>query len=88
MNISKTTPEIVIEIIEEKKGSSAVTVESSSRLIDDLHYDSLSTVEIVMNFEDKFGITIPEEDVLKLKTVQDVIDYIEIKVKEKDAICA
>jgi acyl carrier protein len=43
----------------------------------DLNADSLDTVELIMEFEKEFGVSIPDEDTQKINTVQDVIDYIE-----------
>lgn len=44
--------------------------------IDDLGADSLDIVELIMAFEEEFDIEIPDEDAEKIKTVQDVLDYI------------
>ena len=41
-----------------------------------IHSDSLDVVELVMSFEDEFGIALPDEDVAKLKTIKDIVDYI------------
>ena len=54
-----------------------VTLEAS--FADDLGADSLDTVELIMAFEEEFDIEIPDEDAQKIKTVKDVIDYIEAK---------
>lgn len=54
---------------------SQVTLEAS--FVDDLGADSLDTVELIMAFEEEFGIEIPDEDAEKIKTVKDVIDYVE-----------
>ena len=51
-----------------------------SRLVEDLHLDSIDAVEIVMEIEHEFGIYVEDDDTLRMKTVQDVIDY----VKEKE----
>lgn len=51
-----------------------VTPEAS--FIEDLGADSLDTVELVMTLEEHFGITIPDEDAEKLRTVKDAVDYI------------
>ena len=59
--------------IEEEK----VTEESS--FIDDLGADSLDTVELVMAFEEKFGIEIPDDAAETIQTVQNAIDYIQSK---------
>ena len=54
---------------------SQVTPEASFTA--DLNADSLDTVELIMEFEKEFGISIPDEDTTKINTVQDVIAYIE-----------
>ena len=51
-----------------------VTAEAS--FIEDLGADSLDTVELIMSLEEKFNIEISDEDAEKIKTVQDVVDYI------------
>ena len=56
---------------------SEVTMEAS--LVDDLGADSLDVVELVMALEDAFGIDIPDDDVAGLKTVGDVVRYVESK---------
>ena len=58
-----------------------VTVEAS--FIDDLGADSLDTVELIMAFEEEFGIEIPDEDAEKMSTVGDAIKYLEEHVKEE-----
>jgi len=69
--------EQVKEIIVELLGvdPDKVTMEASFR--EDLGADSLDLVELVMEFEDKFGETISDEDAQKIKTVGDVVRYIE-----------
>lgn len=54
-------------------------VTHQASFVDDLGADSLDTVEMVMAFEEEFGIEIPDEDAEKIKTVQDAIDYIQKK---------
>jgi acyl carrier protein len=49
--------------------------------VDDLGADSLDTVELVMAFEEAFGIEIPDEDAEKIATVKDAIEYIEKHAK-------
>lgn len=53
------------------------TITENTNLQEDLGADSLDLVEIIMEFETKFGLEIPDEDILKLKTIGDAIKYIE-----------
>jgi len=55
-------------------------VTPGSNLLDDLGADSLDVIELVMQFEDAFDIEIADEDAENIKTVKDVLDYIETKV--------
>ena len=66
----------IAEIIEEVTGiePSEVTLEKS--FVDDLDIDSLSMMTIVVNAEEKFGVTIPDEEVKNLKTVGDAVTFI------------
>ncbi len=48
-----------------------------SKLIEDLGADSLDMVEMLMTLEEEFGISIPDEEAMKLKTVQDIVTFIE-----------
>ncbi len=66
----------VITLIAEKLGKKKNAITLKSRLVEDLGADSLDVVELVMTFEDEFGVSLPDEDVAKMKTVGDVIDYI------------
>jgi acyl carrier protein len=66
----------VKKIIAEQLGVEEEEVTSEASFIDDLGADSLDTVELIMAFEEEFGIEIPEEDAEKIATVQNAIDYI------------
>ena len=59
-------------------GPDEVAPEAS--LVDDLGADSLDTVELVIAFETSFGIEIPEADVDRIRTVQDAINYVEMRI--------
>lgn len=72
--------ERVKKIIAEQLGLSEDEVSAESSFVDDLGADSLDTVELVMAFEEEFGIEIPDEDAEKIATVQNAIDYIKEKV--------
>ncbi len=67
----------VREIIVEQLGVEVEQIKLESNFIDDLGADSLDTVELIMSFEEEFGIEIPDTDAEKIKTVKDVVDYIE-----------
>jgi acyl carrier protein len=66
----------VKKIIAEQLGVEEEEVTSEASFIEDLGADSLDTVELIMAFEEEFGIDIPEEDAEKIATVQNAIDYI------------
>jgi len=67
---------MVKEIIVEKLGVNESEVTENASFVDDLGADSLDTVELVMEFEEKFDLEIPDEDAEKIKTVGDAINYI------------
>jgi acyl carrier protein len=67
----------VTQIVIEHLGVDADKVTPEASFIDDLGADSLDTVELVMAFEEAFGVEIPEEAAEKIGTVKDAIDYIE-----------
>ncbi len=71
--------EKVIGIVSEQLGVPKDEVKRESSFVDDLKADSLDVVELVMEFEDEFEITIPDDDYEKIRTVGDAIDYIEQK---------
>tara|TARA_R110002072_G_scaffold173600_2_gene328275 strand:+ start:42855 stop:43085 length:231 start_codon:yes stop_codon:yes gene_type:complete len=73
------TEEKVIGIVSEQLGVPKEDVSRESSFVDDLKADSLDVVELVMEFEDEFGITIPDDDYDKIKTVGDAITYIDEK---------
>ena len=74
----------VIEIVCEQMGQSKDKVSEETSFINDLGADSLDTVELVMELEDEFDLSIPDEDAEKIKTVGDAIGYIEEHAKKKD----
>lgn len=69
--------ERVKKIVVEHLGVEADKVEPASKFIDDLGADSLDTVELVMAFEEEFGIEIPDSDAEKIQTVGDAVSFIE-----------
>lgn len=67
----------VIDIIIEQLGVDAADVTMEKSFVEDLNADSLDLTELIMTFEERFGFEISEEDAERLKTVGDVVDYIE-----------
>ena len=66
----------VIEIISEQMGVDKSEIMRETSFINDLNADSLDTVELVMEFEDEFDMSIPDEEAEKIQTVGAAIDYI------------
>ena len=64
-------------IVDQLDGVSEDQITENSNFIDDLGADSLDIYELIMAFEDEFGIEIPDEDAEKIKTVGDAVKYIE-----------
>ena len=73
----------VKQIIIDELGVDENEVTPNARFIDDLGADSLDTVELVMRFEEEFGIEIPDEDAEKITRVKEAVDYIEAHAKSK-----
>ena len=71
------------EIIVEQLGVAAEEVVPEASFIDDLGADSLDIVELVMELEEEFEITIPDEEAEKIKTVGEAIDYIMKELEKK-----
>ena len=71
----------VIEIVSEKLSVPKDEITLESNFIDDLKADSLDLVEMVMAFEDSLGVSIPDEDQEKIRTVKDAVEYIRTKLK-------
>ncbi len=65
------------EIIDEVAGVPADQVTPEKTFVDDLDIDSLSMVEIAVAAQDKFGVEIPDDQLKDLKTVQDVVNYVQ-----------
>ena len=75
--------ERVKQIIVEQLGVDEAEVTPTASFVDDLGADSLDTVELVMAFEEEFGIEIPDEDAEKITRVKEAVEYIESHAKSK-----
>jgi acyl carrier protein len=71
------TADRVKKIVVEHLGVEGDKVTEDASFIDDLGADSLDIVELVMAFEEEFGVEIPDDAAEKISTVRDAIDYIE-----------
>ena len=69
--------EKVCEMLAKQLDISADTITPQSEVVKDLGADSLDVVELMMDLEDEYGITLPEGDVENIKTVQDIVDRME-----------
>ncbi|MBT2211048.1 MULTISPECIES: acyl carrier protein [Actinomadura] len=67
----------IAEIIDEIVGVDKAEVTPDKNFIDDLDIDSLSMVEIAVSAQDQFGVEIPDDELRNLKTVQDVINFVQ-----------
>ncbi|MDG2282401.1 MAG: acyl carrier protein [Longimicrobiales bacterium] len=74
--MSEATDSRVREIIINELGVEAEKVTDEASFVEDLGADSLDTVELVMAFEEEFGIDIPDEDAEQMRTVGDAIKYL------------
>jgi acyl carrier protein len=66
----------VIEIVSDQMGVDKSEITRETSFVNDLNADSLDTVELVMEFEDEFELSIPDEEAEKIQTVGQAIDYI------------
>lgn len=76
-----STEQEVIDIVVEQLGVDRDDVNTSKSFVEDLNADSLDLTELIMTFEERFGCEIAEKDAANLKTVGDVIRYLEHRKK-------
>ena len=67
----------VKDVIVDKLGVEEDSIKSEAHFVNDLGADSLDTVELIMEFEEEFGIGIPDDDAEKITTVGSAVEYIE-----------
>lgn len=72
-----TTFEQVAEILVDQLGVALEQVTPEARIQEDLEADSLAVMEVVMEAEEQFGVEIPEEELMNMKTVQNIVDFVE-----------
>jgi len=81
--MSEPTEARVKEIIINELGVEPEKVTDDASFVEDLGADSLDTVELVMAFEEEFGVEIPDEDAEKITRVKEAVEYIESHSKKK-----
>ena len=75
-----TVQDRVVKIVCDQMGTTPDKIAKDTSFINDLGADSLDTVELVMEFEDEFEISIPDEDAEKIQTIGSAVEYIEGKL--------
>ena len=83
MPTAQEIEEKVIQIVSEHMSVDKGEISKATSFVDDLNADSLDTVELVMELEDEFELTIPDEEAEKLKTVGEAISYINSHLEVK-----
>ncbi len=73
----------VMQIVSEQMSVDKNEISRNTSFVNDLNADSLDTVELVMELEDEFDLTIPDEEAEKLKTVGEAIDYVRKHLENK-----
>ncbi len=72
MSIDKVT-----KLLAEQLNIDVKTIKPTSKIVEDLGADSLDMIEMLMSLEEEFGISVPDDQVASLKTVQDITAFIE-----------
>lgn len=76
-----TTTDKVKEIIANQLSVAAEKIKDDTNIAEELGADSLDLVEILMSLEDEFGVSIPDEAIPQIKTIKDIVDFIESNKK-------
>jgi acyl carrier protein len=69
----------VIQLVSDATKIDTNNITETTSFVDDLNLDSLDMVELMMKMEDEFGVEIPEDDTENLKSIKDVVTYLEAK---------
>ncbi len=73
--------ERVNSIVTDQLGVDKESLSPEANLLDDLGADSLDVVELVMALEEEFGIEVPDDDVENMRTIRDIVQYIEARAE-------
>jgi acyl carrier protein len=71
--------ERVKKIISAQLGADESVITPETDIEDDLGADSLDAVELIVAFEEEFGISVPDDDILAIRTVGDILEYLELE---------
>jgi acyl carrier protein len=82
---SEEIKEKVIKIVSEQMGVDKAEITLETSFVNDLNADSLDTVELVMEFEDEFELSIPDEEAEKIQTIGNAVEFISKAQSEKKA---
>lgn len=77
MSIDKVT-----KLLAEQLNIDPKTIKPTSKIVEDLGADSLDMIEMLMSLEDEFGISVPDDQVASLKTVKDIVTFIDKNTKK------
>ena len=69
--------EKIADIVSKQLGADIDDIDENTNIMDDLGADSLDVVEMLMAVEESFGVAVPDEEIPNLKTVRDIIEYVE-----------
>ena len=76
--------EKIIEIVSEQLTVPAGELKADTAFFDDLGADSLDIVEIMMRIEEESGVTVPDEDLIEMKKIGDIVKYIEAHTRKRE----
>ena len=67
----------IADIVSKQLGADIDDIDENTNIMDDLGADSLDVVEMLMAVEESFGVAVPDEEIPNLKTVRDIVEYVE-----------
>lgn len=73
----------IVELLSEQLNVDKSTLTKDTRFVEDLHTDSLDMVEMLISLEDKYNISVPDEEAKDLVTIGKLADYVEEKIKKE-----
>ena len=69
--------EKIADIVSKQLGADIDNIDDNTNIMDDLGADSLDVVEMMMAIEESFGVSVPDEEIPNLKTIRDIVEYVE-----------